>query len=253
MIDMSTWEQLEVDVVEGVRLDPRNIRLDIPEGVPEVDIIQDLFHNEKALSLVENIAKLGLLTHELPIVVMRDEVPYVVEGNRRLAALKAIQNPYLAPEFQARIRKFADDIPNRDALRKIRVLKAPTQDDADQLIAALHTGSQRVAWTPTRQAAFFQAQIDNGKSVDYLIARYPTIDVKKFVIRSQILSLFRSVEYSDPSLKDFVMKRRFPVSILARLYSHGDFLTLAGIEVDEQVPCVTLRLKPKVFARLAEK
>ena len=60
MIDMSTWEELVVDVVNDVRLDPRNVRLDIPEGVPESDIVQDLFTNEKALSLVEGIAKVGL-------------------------------------------------------------------------------------------------------------------------------------------------------------------------------------------------
>lgn len=84
-----------------MRLDPRNVRLDLPEGVPESDIVQDLFTNEKALALVEGITKVGLMTHEVPIVVERDGELTVVEGNRRDAALKAIQNPYLAPDHQA--------------------------------------------------------------------------------------------------------------------------------------------------------
>lgn len=228
---MSTWEEMKVDVVGGVALDPRNVRLDIPEGVPESDIIQDLFANEKALNLVEGITKVGLLTHEVPIVVERKGQLVVVEGNRRVAALKAIQNPYLAPDHRSRIGRLVGDVEDRAALRYITVKKAPTQDDADQLIAALHTGNQRVAWTPARQAAFFQAQLDAGKTAEKLIAGYPTIDVRKFIARSRILELFRGVTYDDPSLRDFAHKRRFPVSTLARLYDNEKFLALVGVAI----------------------
>jgi len=250
---MSTWEEITVDIVNEVRLDPRNVRLDLPEGVPESDIVQDLFTNEKALALVEGITKVGLLTHEVPIVVERDGELTVVEGNRRVAALKAIQNPYLAPDHQARISKLAQAVSDRDALRRITVKKAPTQDDADQLIAALHTGNQRVAWSPARQAAFFQAQLDAGKTAEQLIAQYPTIDVRKFITRSKLLELFRNVEYADPALRDYVRKRRFPVSTLARLYENDKFLELVGISLGDQADTVTLAISPAMFARVATK
>ncbi|WP_342373566.1 hypothetical protein PCC79_08515 [Propioniciclava soli] len=253
MIDMSTWEELVVDVVNDVRLDPRNVRLDIPEGVPESDIVQDLFTNEKALSLVEGIAKVGLLTHEVPIVLERDGQLIVVEGNRRVAALKAIQNPYLAPDHQARIGKLAQSVPDRAAIRRITVKKAPSQDDADQLVAALHTGNQRVAWGPARQAAFFQAQLDAGKSPEELIAQYPTIDVRKFITRSKILELFRNVTYDDPSLGDYARKRRFPVSTLARLYENERFLDLVGIHIQNGTGEVTLVSSAGLFKRVATK
>lgn len=253
MIDMSTWEELVVDVVDDLSLDPRNVRLDIPDGVPESDIVQDLFTNEKTLSLVEGIAKVGLLTHEVPIVVDRDGQLIVVEGNRRVAALKAIQNPYLAPDHQSRISKFAQTVPDRAALRSVTVKKAPSQDDADQLVAALHTGNQRVAWTPARQAAFFQAQLDGGKSPDDLISRYPTVDVRKFITRSRILELFRNVSYDDPSLGDYARKRRFPVSTLARLYENERFLDLVGIRVQSGTGEVSLLSTPATFKRVATK
>ena len=253
MIDMSTWEEIVVDVVNDVRLDPRNVRLDIPEGVPESDIVQDLFSNEKALSLVEGIAKVGLLTHEVPIVLERDGQLIVVEGNRRVAALKAIQNPYLAPDHQARIGKLAQSVPDRAAIRRIAVKRAPSQDDADQLVAALHTGTQRVAWGPARQAAFFQAQLDAGKSPDDLITRYPTIDVRKFITRSKILELFRTVTYDDPSLGDYARKRRFPVSTLARLYENEKFLDLAGIDIQNGTGEVSLVSSASLFKRIATK
>lgn len=253
MIDMSTWEELVVDVVDELHLDPNNVRIEQLEGVPEADIIHDLFSTEKAFALVEGIVKVGLLTHEVPIVVRRKKKLIVVEGNRRVAALKAIQNPYLAPEYQARITKLTQTLPDLNALRKITVKRAPNQDEADQVIAALHTGNQRVAWGPLRQAAFFQAQIDSGKTPEQLIAQYPTIDVKKFVIRSRILNLFRAVRYKDPALVDYISRRRFPVSTLARLYDNDEFLRLAQIEVDEPSATVTLRSSRSEFARLAEK
>ncbi|PMD06192.1 hypothetical protein [Brevibacterium paucivorans] len=253
MIDMSAWDEMVVDVVNDLYLDPRNVRLDIPDGVPESDIVQDLFTNEKAFNLVEGIAKVGLLTHEVPIVVERDGQLIVVEGNRRVAALKAIQNPYLVPDHQARISKFAQLVPSRDALRRITVKKAPSQDDADQLIAALHTGNQRVAWTPARQAAFFQAQLDAGKSPGHLIAQYPTVDVRKFITRSRILELFRNVSYDDPSLGDYARKRRFPVSTLARLYENDKFLDLVGIQVKNGTGEVSLLSSAASFKRVATK
>jgi len=251
---MTTWTDVEVDVVDDLHLDPRNVRLETPEGVPESDLIQDLFSNEKALDLVNGIAKVGWLTHEVPIVVERDGKYVVVEGNRRVAALKAVQNPYLAPEYQARISKLTQSIPSLESLRKIPVKVAPSQDEADQVVAALHTGNQRFAWTPSRQAAFFQAQIDGGKTTEQLLAQYPLIDVMRFVTRSRILGLFRSVDYRDAELKDYVKhRRRFPVSTLARLYDNEEFLNLAGIRVDEQEGDVNLTTSAEVFREIAEK
>jgi len=250
---MSTWEELTVDVVSGVRLDPRNIRLDLPDGIPESDIVQDLFTNEKALSLVEGMTKVGLLTHEVPIVVNRDGELIVVEGNRRVAALKAIQNPYLAPNHQSRISRLTQTLINRDDLRRITVKVAPTQEDADQLIAALHTGNQRVAWSPTRQAAFFQAQLDAGKTAKQLVAQFPTIDVRKFITRSKILELFRNVDYVDSSLGDFVRQRRFPVSTFARLYENESFLDLIGVSFEGVTGEFTLLTPPAVFTKIATK
>lgn len=255
MIDMSAWEEEPADVVDDLHLDPRNVRLDFDQDqeVPEPDIIQDLVRNEKILSLIEAISQIGYLTHEIPIVVFRDGQMVVVEGNRRVAALKLIQNPYLALEYQARVSKIVRAIPDRDSLKKIMVKIAPNQDDADQLIAALHTSNPRRPWTPTRQAAFFQAQVDAGKTIEQLLVQYPTIDVKEFVVRSQILELFRAVKYSDPELADYVTGRRFPVSTLARLYENDAFLDLAQIKVSRDRTKVRIAGSSAQFARLAEK
>lgn len=251
MLDMSTWEELTVDVVDDLQLDPHNVRLELSDNVTEGDIVQDLFSNEGVLSLVDGIAKVGYLTHEVPIVVRRNGHLVVAEGNRRVAALKSIQNPYLAPVFQGQVSKIAATIPNRDSLRTIRVKLAPTEDDANRLVGAIHTGNQRRAWSPNRQAAFFQAQLDAGKSPQDLIVQYPTVDVKKFILRSRFLETFRSIAYRDLELKAFISTRKFPVSTLERLYPNNDFLRILGLTVDQDYS-ITTSLPVDTFSALVE-
>lgn len=253
MIDMSRWRNRSANVVDELHLDPNNVRLELPADVPEADIIQDLFQNEKAMSLVEGIARVGYLTHEVPIVVERSGRLVVVEGNRRVAALKAIQNPYLVPAFQARINRFVAQLPGRASLKNVTVLEAPDQGEADQLVAALHTSNLRVPWSPARQAAFFEAQIAAGKSIDDLRELYPFVDVKDFIVRAAVLQLFKSVSYLDGRLGDALNRRRGIVSILARLYENDEFLKLARIKLDVPGGKATATGSKKRFAALAEK
>lgn len=231
MIDMTSWPELDVDVLDDVELDPNNIRLEILVDAPQPDIMRDIFVNGDAFSLVEGIIKVGYLTHETPIAIERNGRTLVVEGNRRLAALKAIQNPYLIPEFQARITALTKDFAGRDGLRTIRVKKAPDQDQANQLIAAIHTSNIRSRWKPARQAAFFQAQVDAGKTLPALLAEYPMSSVRRFVRASQILNRFKNVPYRDPSLSDFVRSAKFPTTTLARIYESAEFTRILGVEM----------------------
>jgi hypothetical protein len=250
VLDMSSWDELRVDVVGGIQLDPKNVRLGADAKAPEPDIISDLFHNEKAFALVDGIVKVGYLTHEYPIVVRRNRKLVVVEGNRRVAALKAIQNPFLVPEFQGRITALVQNLANRDALRMIQVKRAPTQDAADQLIAALHTSNQRVAWSPSRQVAFFQAQIDSGKTLQQLEAAYPTVDVRSFIIRSNILNLFRGGVANDPTLMSLLSQRTFPLTVLSRIYESKEFIDLTGLAVDNSGR-VQISIDAEAFSRMA--
>ncbi|GAA1269904.1 hypothetical protein GCM10009609_36200 [Pseudonocardia aurantiaca] len=231
MIDMTSWPELDVDVLDDVALDPANIRLEMPVNAPQPDIMRDIFVNGDAFSLVEGIVKVGYLTHETPIVLDRDGGTFVVEGNRRLAALKAIQNPYLIPEYQARITTLTKDFSGRDNLRVIRVKKAPDQDLANRVIAAIHTSNIRSPWKPPRQAAFFQAQVDAGKTLQVLLEEYPLSSVRRYVRASQLLNKFKNVPYRDPQLSDYIHSAKFPTSTLARIYESAEFNRILGIEM----------------------
>jgi hypothetical protein len=236
VLDTATWDQLELSVLTEIYLDPKNVRLDTPNATVEADILEDLFVNEGALELVDGISKVGYLTHDTPIVIKRRGKFIVVEGNRRVAALKAIQNPMLIPSYQSRIARLTKDIPNIEQLAKIHVMVAPNQELANQLIAAIHTGNLRKPWTPERQAVFFQAQIDAGRTYAQLKQRYPTIDVGKFVFRAHIINALKGVQYDDPEIRDFFTTKqwRHSLSTLARIYQSKDFLDLTGFAMDDK-------------------
>lgn len=236
MLNTSKWPQKELDVLSELHLDPSNVRLETTNSKVEADIVEDLFFNEGALSLVEAICTVGYLTHDVPVAIRQGKKYVMVEGNRRLAALKAIQNPQLVPTHRAQILALTKQLDDRKSLAKIRVMLAPNKTDADQLIAAIHTGNPRKPWTPARQAAFFQAQIDSGKKLKTLLKRYPTIDVRKFVFRAQMLNVFRKAKFRDPALSDFIASKEWKrgLSVLARIYESREFLDLTGFKMDDE-------------------
>jgi len=235
VLDTSDWAEETLDVLTDLHLDSRNVRLENVDAKVEADILEDLFVNENAFGLVEGICRVGYLTHDVPIAIKRGKKFVMVEGNRRLAALKAIQNPQLVPTHKARIAGLAADLDDRAALRTIKVLVAPNQTKADQLVAAIHTGNIRKPWTPARQAAFFQAQVDSGRSLRTLRTRYPTIDVDTFVFRAQMLNAFRSAKFRDPALRDHLESKEWTrgLSVLARIFDSKAFRELTGFRMDK--------------------
>lgn len=242
VLDTSSWPRLTLRVQDELHLDPSNVRLETASAKVEADIIEDLFDNENVFELVDAISKVGYLTHEVPVAVKTKGKYIVVEGNRRLAALKAIQNPMIVPTYRARVETAAKAMgKNRSSLASIEVMVAPNRPQADELIAALHTSNPRRPWSPARQAAFFQAQIDSGRKYSQLVSRYPTIDVPDFVLRAHLINRLKSAVASDPELADFVGSKEWKsgFSALTRIFESKDFRDATGIELDKDGVLIT--------------
>lgn len=82
--------------VASLHLDAKNPRLgrETTARAPR-EILQYLFDHDKALEVTESIAKRGFFPNEPLLAVREDDKFVVVEGNRRLAALKALREPGL--------------------------------------------------------------------------------------------------------------------------------------------------------------
>lgn len=231
---MAAWPTKRLNVLTEVSLDPHNVRLEESNSEIDADIIADLVANEGVMDLIEGISSVGYLTHETPIVIETSSTRgkrksyTVVEGNRRIAALKLIQNGMLASSYRARIEALSTSIPDRDALLEVQFRVAPDRDAADQLIAAIHTSNLRRAWTPARQAAFFQAQLDGGRSYQDLLTRYPTADVPEFVLYSRLRDRIKKVKGLSSELREVFSSTawRRGYSTLSRIFDSRRFRAL---------------------------
>lgn len=240
VIDMTDWDRHRLNVLTDVSLDPENVRL--AGGVAaatEADVIADLVSNEGVLDLVEGIATVGYLTHELPIVAKDAGAKQgwnaykVVEGNRRLAALKLIQNPRLVPYVQSKVERLVQQL-DRTELLEVEFIEAPDMDAANQLIAAIHTSNLRRSWQPARQAAFFEAQISNGHQYADLRSNYPTINVEKFVLYAKLRNAMEGVARSSSELSEVLAldSWRRGYSTLSRIFESKGFQALCGFSLD---------------------
>jgi hypothetical protein len=213
--------------INSVFLDVKNIRIPITDNAQDA-ILHDLFSNEDAFEIVRSIVQYGLFPDEFPILIKENGKLIVIEGNRRLAALKALDNPDRVPLFKEKIKNL-----NYSKLQTIRAVLAPNRDGATTLIANKHTINLRRAWKPLRQAYFYKSQIDNGKSIERLKTEYPDHDITKFIKMLEAHHLAKSVDFENSTINSLVHdERKFPITNLERMYEDTYVADYLGIKFD---------------------
>jgi hypothetical protein len=222
------WRRQRVNVAD-IDLDPENIRLDVDQKTQD-DLMADLFTNEDAMEVLESIARNGIFPDEQPIVIKDGERYVMMEGNRRLAAMKALNNPNLIKAFAQKISLIAATFPG---INEIEVQVAPGRDEVQRHLANRHTNVTRKAWSPLRQAYFYTALLKNGKTVKQLLQEFPGVDIQKFVRNWDMHQLLASVSTGDAALDKKVRdQRKFPITVLSRLVDDKAFQAEFGISFD---------------------
>ena len=168
----NTWKRIAV-VVNDLELDSQNVRLDLEaserDKMDQGDIINDLFANENAFQILENIVENGWFVDETPIVIKNKNRYIVLEGNRRIAALKVLQNPLLTPSCYDKVKPLSNSV---IPINQIDVLLAPNREDVNTLLANRHTKNTTRPWKPLRQAHFYYSQLSDKTSVEDLKNKY---------------------------------------------------------------------------------
>ncbi len=98
---------------------PRLVEFDQREIATEEDVIKALWEAMDVREVMMSIAASGFFPHE-PLIIAHEREKYVViEGNRRLAAVKILIHPEIA-------RSYAQNIPEITAGEKKKLVKLPT-------------------------------------------------------------------------------------------------------------------------------
>ena len=134
---MTTGIATEIDV-DQLAFDVRNPRLAEFSESPiqnEMDIMKILWDTEDVQELVSSIAASGFFRHEPLIVVEESDKYVVIEGNRRLAAVRAIRNPEVARQVRANIPPVSTDL--LDSLNRLPCL-VDTREDTWRFLGFKH-------------------------------------------------------------------------------------------------------------------
>ncbi len=154
-IDYSSWETFEYKV-SSLQLDANNPRIRIRgNNLNQTQILKLLIETEKVYELAKKISEEGYFIGEEPIICIEKDKKVVLEGNRRTAALKLLQEPkkYLS-NAKAKILQQNILKNNVPIDRKVKCYIAPNRLLANPIIYERHNGATLQRWKTGNQYAF---------------------------------------------------------------------------------------------------
>ncbi len=184
-----------------LHLDAKNPRLgrETSSRAPR-EIIQYLFEHDKALEVAESIASRGYFPNE-PLLAIKENGQYVVvEGNRRLAALKVLRQPgLLEGSPQRQVERLSRRIVDPRAIAKVPVTIAPSRRATDRQIVGRHIGSPVLAWQAENRASFILDKLAEGYGNDELRDElgFTLSDIQQARQTRAIADMARSLDLPD--------------------------------------------------------
>ncbi len=143
--------------VESLKLDPKNPRL--PErvrGKSQSEILDYLFRHAVLEELAESYMDHGYFRNEPLIVIEDGELGNVViEGNRRLAALKILRGVPEADELEFTIEALSEKV---GQLKEIPCYFVPSREEVSAYIGFRHIGGIKT-WEPEAKARHVLAEV----------------------------------------------------------------------------------------------
>lgn len=234
-IDYSSWPRIQLSVLP-LKLDKENPR--IPDYVPKKytkDILDYLFENEKIEKLAQKIVDKGFISHD-PIYVIKENDSYVVvEGNRRISALKCLLAPEQAPT--ARSRKSLEKLKNQlgeDLIEKIEVYVAPSRKEVQNVLFELHADG-KLQWNRQQKNKFISsAGIASGESLEEIAERFNTTvaeiqdSVQEYLFEQYFTQIGLPTDIEEQALHS-----SFSISNISRLVNSPLFSEKTGYRIEE--------------------
>lgn len=236
------WPIQEADL-EELMLDPRNVRVRAGwgEGLSEADraaaetaIVKYMVEAEEVLDLMHSILRDGYLDNEIPVVVAESGTLMVLEGNRRLTALKLVARPELLGSGATRVRRLISRYADHGTPTRIRVMVAPSRAAAQPLLARLHTGESKKPWIREQQSIFFHAQLDKRTTVDDLRVEFPgqASKMTRFIAMGEMRELIRGMKYDNADLKQYVLNSELKMTAFEYAYRPKTLRAALGLQFD---------------------
>lgn len=241
---------IEMATVADLRLDPENVRIR-GAAIDETAILNYLYLNDDVDELAHQILRDTYIDNEIPVVIEVDGKYVVMEGNRRISALKGLLDPSLVPARQAQLERLLRRYPGNDVPSAVRVMIAPDKEAVMPLLARLHTGQPKKGWPREQQATFYFAQYRGGRSIPELRQSYPIASgqLTRFIRMGEMNELLRHVKFDDDELAAWA-RRDLKMSSFEYAYSKPGIQQALGIAFTADGPLESHRIGPGLKAGL---
>jgi len=197
----SHWDSESIDF-KNIGLDVENPR--IPSrfhGFPDA-VFNFLLHNEEVVELANSIIRAGGMYPQESIICLKEgETEYtVLEGNRRLSAVRILHDPKLLKVAGIPEHALHDFDP--ELLKNINFMAASvvsTRAIAKPILAALHLSSGKHPWSDRRKVAF--AAIETKRGASYLeISEFllcSESEALEYICNGKILDAIQGLGWSE--------------------------------------------------------
>lgn len=237
--------------VPNLHLDAKNPRLGRQStGRSQQEIIQYLFKHDKVLDIAESIAIRGYFPIESLLAVEEQGKIIIVEGNRRLAALKGLHNPDLldAP-LRGKLQVLRNRMIDSGILSSVPVVIDVSRRATDRTVAGRHIGQPVKAWQAEDRASFIMEKLDEGYSVDQLRdeLNFTLSDIQKAKTTKAIAEVARALPVTDDKAKDALASERPGIfSTISRIFDSAYARKKLFLEPDSEHGFVAKTSKPEI-------
>ena len=162
--------EVEWKGVDDLLFDPMNPRL--PEGLDrakQAELLKIMAEEYDLQEIGQSLADNGYFSEEPMVIIPAKQKFTVVEGNRRLAALKLLVAPEIAPRpYRTRWREISQS-------RKVEINEVPTlvYDTRDEIVPYL--GYRHISgvlqWRPLQKARYIAQLVESGRDEFSEVAR----------------------------------------------------------------------------------
>jgi hypothetical protein len=232
----NNWDVIEVPLTR-LHLDPKNKRLSAAtDHSSSAELIKELIADHKVEDIMKSIKSRGYLKAD-PIVGFphpdRENHLIIVEGNRRLAALKLLANPELAPpELKTKYRKIASGF-EKAIFKKIRMMWISHREESESYIALRHTRGPAgiMDWPAHAQGLLYRDLLNDGLSVDEIAERFKKTpgDIRSTLKAHAFLRLYANIDL-DENERKLLAPKKFPTTNFERLFNFKDAKEILGVD-----------------------
>ena len=228
-------------------LDPRNPRLyngkNFGENAETHELVKELANSADLEELIQSISENGYLSIEPLIIMPKKDKVIVLEGNRRLAAIKLLKDPDLARKCRVVVpKKLSKHV--EDSLNKIAVYLVEQESDARSFIGFKHVNGPH-KWDSFAKAQFaykwFVSERSKGLTIEDITNK---LGDSNNTVRSIVSAMFVLEQAKEKEVYDIHSDRMSPKFSFSHLYTalnRSEYRDFLGLEKDWNI---TLNVNP---------